>query len=262
MTTPLSTPSVTPDSPDEQLDAGFIDVDLRSKAYGSGPSVLGNLRFRVRRREFVSVLAPSGAGKTTLLRLIAGLDRDYLGDIHVSGRPVTGPGLDRGVVFQESRLLPWLSAEANIAFALPDATPAKERAERTTNILHVVSCYESRHLLPHQLSGGMERRVALARALVNIPTILLLDEPLSALDMSMRHALQDEIAAVHAREQLTSVLVTHDVDEALFLSDRIFILSGSPARITNELPVAFPRDRKCPDNASERRAVLDAIMRY
>lgn len=241
----------------------YLQVNIRQKAFTSGLPVLGELQFNVKRQEFISILAPSGAGKTTLLRLIAGLDTDYAGEIYASGKQVTGPGLDRGVVFQESRLLPWLTAESNVSFALPESAGREERSSRTKHILEVVSLSSSRNLLPHQLSGGMERRVALARALVNLPGILLLDEPLSALDLFIRYTLQNEIAAIHSREGLTSILVTHDVDEAIFLSDRILVLSGTPTRITDEVHVAFPRLRERSDSAyhSERRRLLNSISR-
>lgn len=239
----------------------YLWVDIRGKSFGDR-SVFGELQFSVKKRDFVSVLAPSGAGKTTLLRLIAGLDTDYDGEIYVSGKLVMGPGLDRGMVFQESRLLPWLSAQGNVSFALPERASREERQRRTRQILELVGLSGSSQLLPHQLSGGMERRVALARALVNLPQILLLDEPFSSLDLSMRWSLQTEVAAIHAREELTTILVTHDVDEALFLSDRVVVLSGAPARITDEVRVAFPRVRERSDSAYqvERRRLLDAVL--
>jgi sulfonate transport system ATP-binding protein len=240
-----------------------LQVNIRHKEFPSSPPVLGKIKFNVKRREFVSILAPSGAGKTTLLRLIAGLDTNYVGEIYASGKRVIGPGLDRGIIFQESRLLPWLTAEANIAFALPESASRAERTRRTKHILEVVSLSNSRHLLPYQLSGGMERRVALARALVNLPEILLLDEPLSALDLSIRYALQNEIAALHSREELTTILVTHDVDEAIFLSDRIIVLGGNPTSIIGELCVTFPRLRERSDSAyiSERKKLMEAVLR-
>lgn len=242
--------------------ATCLQVQISRKRFPSGRVVFNDLRFDVREREFVSIVAPSGCGKTTLLRMIAGLDTDFLGAIVGPAGRVTGPGLDRGIVFQESRLLPWLTVEGNVSFALPKGLGRIERARRVNELLKVVHLSDSKRLLPYQLSGGMERRVALARALANLPAVLLLDEPLSSLDLSIRRSLQDEIAAIHSRERLTTILVTHDVDEALFLSDRIIVMSGSPARVIDELRVAHPRARVRSDSAYalERQRLIDAVL--
>jgi sulfonate transport system ATP-binding protein len=246
----------------KSVDSYNLQIDIQHKSFGNGPAILGGLQFNVKEGEFVSVVAPSGAGKTTLLRLIAGLDVDFDGQIHASGTQISGPGVDRGMVFQESRLLPWLTAEANVAFALPENVNPKERESRTRHVLDIVRLWPFRKLLPYQLSGGMERRVALARALVNLPRILLLDEPLSSLDLPIRYALQNEIAAIHIREKLTTILVTHDVDEAIFLSNRVLVLSGSPAHISHEICVTYPQQRDRMDTLylAERKKLLDALM--
>ncbi|MFM8274775.1 MAG: ABC transporter ATP-binding protein [Gemmata sp.] len=235
-------PSAADRSPAWSGGAG-LRVAVRRKAYAGGPAVLGGLEFTVDRGEFVTLLGSSGCGKTTLLRLIAGLDTDYDGEITVAGVPVRGPGPDRGVVFQESRLLPWLTAEQNVAFALPAGVPRAERARRVAQILELVHLSAAARAWPHQLSGGMEKRVALARGLVNLPAVLLLDEPLAAVDLSVRFALQEEVARVHDRERLTTLLVTHDVDEAVHLSDRVLVVGGRPARVTEEVRIDLPRPR-------------------
>jgi sulfonate transport system ATP-binding protein len=240
----------------------LLRVNVRRKEYPGAAPVIETLDFVVRRGEFVTLLGPSGCGKTTLLRLISGLDTAYNGEISSGGKLVRAPGQDRGVVFQESRLLPWLTTKGNVEFALPTTFPAAERARRISHILKIVGLTSAAELLPYQLSGGMEKRVALARALVNIPKILLLDEPLAAVDPLVRFGLEDELARIHACEGLTTLLVTHDVDEAVYLSDRVLILCSRPARILDEFRIDLPRPRSrtSSDVIALRQQILTRLL--
>lgn len=222
-----------------------VHVDRKQFSVNSTPRrVLENLHFEVERGEFVTLLGPSGCGKTTLLRLVAGLDTSFDGSISISGLQINGPGPDRGIVFQESRLLPWMNVQRNVAFALPEGTKTEESIRRVDHALQLVELREFLNAWPYQLSGGMEKRVALARALVNLPKILLLDEPFGALDAFTKYALQDELTRVHLEERLTTLLVTHDIDEAVYLSDRIAVLSTAPANVRKTYEINLPRPRK------------------
>lgn len=211
----------------------------RVEAGGALREILGKISFALNAGTFASIVGPSGCGKTTLLRCIAGLDVDYDGDILVSGEKVRGPSLQRGVVFQEARLLPWKNVEANIGFAGNDA---KSRA-RTGELLDLVGLRGFERHWPKQLSGGMAQRVALARALLNLPLLLLLDEPFGALDSFTRLRMQNELYQITQRESVTSLLVTHDLDEALSLSDTIFVMSAGPGLIRQRIDVDLPRPR-------------------
>lgn len=207
--------------------------------------VLRDVRFDVAKGEFLTLLGPSGCGKTTLLRLIAGLESGYEGRIEINGEKIVGAGRDRDVVFQESRLLGWRSVESNIAFALPTTMGRSERDRRIEHALELVGLSDSRRAWPSQLSGGMQRRVAFARAIVNVPNVLMMDEPFSGLDLRTKMSLQQHIGGIRERERLTMILVTHDIDEALYLSDRIAILTPRPATIAEEFDVPLDRPRDC-----------------
>jgi len=222
----------------------LLSIDLKGKTFAArdrSQRVLDRIRFSVPAGEFVSVVGPSGCGKTTLLRCIAGLDTDYEGTIRVAGRLVRGPGLDRGVVFQEPRLFPWMAVEDNVAFAGNRNT----QRTRVKDLLSLVGLSNAEQRWPKQLSGGMAQRVSLARALVNLPQLLLLDEPFGALDNFTRARMQAELYRVVQREGVTALLVTHDIDEALILSDRVLMMASDPGRIarTIDVPVNRPRDR-------------------
>ena len=213
---------------------------------GQALAVLRNIDLHIAPGEFVSIVGSSGCGKSTLLRLIVGLEGDYQGEITLGGQPVTGAGLDRGIVFQEHRLFPWLSVEKNIALGLLNSTltEGQQRAAVREHIA-LVGLQGFEKAYPHQLSGGMSQRVAIARALVNRPEILLLDEPFGALDAMTRAHLQDELRRIWQAEGITMVLVTHDVEEAVYLGDRVVVMEPRPGRIRREIPVplAQPRDR-------------------
>lgn len=205
-------------------------------------SALQGIDLTIQAGEFVSIVGGSGCGKSTLLRIISGLENGYSGEVRIGSRKIASPGLDRGMVFQEHRLIPWLTVEQNVAFGLNGL----ENGKRDTVVrehLELVGLAGFARALPHQLSGGMSQRVAIARALVNNPQLLLLDEPFGALDALTRIQLQQEILRIWEVERTTMVLVTHDIDEAIFLGDRVVIMSSRPGTIRKIVPVQLPRPR-------------------
>ncbi len=207
-------------------------------------NVLGDVSFDVRQGEVVSLIGESGCGKTTLLRLIQGLSHPDGGTILVDGIPVTRPGRDRGFVFQQASLLPWRNALQNVELGLEiQGVPAKERAERARTLLGLVGLEQAADQFPHQLSGGMQQRIGLARALAIDPAILLMDEPFSALDAQTREGLQAELLRIHAETRKTTLFVTHDLDEAIYLSNRVVVLAAKPGRVQQviDIPFAHPR---------------------
>jgi sulfonate transport system ATP-binding protein len=219
--------------------------------------VLKNVTFDVGAGEFVSIVGASGCGKSTLLRLIIGLDTDYDGDIVLGSRRIEGPGAERGLVFQEHRLFPWLTVRDNVALGLENLDPVEADARISENIALVGLCgFENAY--PHQLSGGMAQRAAIARALVTRPDILLLDEPLGALDSLTRTYLQNELLQIWQRERITMIMVTHDVEEAAYLSDKIIVMEPRPGRIKSIVPVNLerPRHRASPEFANIKEQVF------
>ncbi len=238
----------------ENLDKAF---EVEDGAF----TALSRINLRVSRGEFVCVVGGSGCGKTTLLRIIGGLERSYAGEVKLEDRAVTGPGPDRGFVFQEHRLLPWLSVRENVGLGLSTLT-VSEREDRVQHYVELVGLQEFRDRLPHQLSGGMAQRVAIARALAHQPRVLLLDEPFGALDALTRMRLQDEILQIWEREQTTMVLVTHDIDEAIYLADRVVIMASHPGRIRQIVRVDLPRPRDRSDYAflQLRKAVYEEFF--
>ncbi len=195
--------------------------------------------------EFVTIVGASGCGKSTLLRLGAGLDTTYSGRISHEGKVVTGPSLDRGMVFQEPRLFPWLTVERNVALGLENSKFTKSEKKRLVEEhLELVGLAGFARAYPHQLSGGMAQRAGIARGLVNRPNVLFLDEPFGALDAITKARLQDELNDIWARERITMVLVTHDVEEAVYLGDRVVVMSPRPGRIRDIVAVDLPRPRE------------------
>jgi sulfonate transport system ATP-binding protein len=238
-----------------------IRLERLSKTYPAAEpdddlAALRDVELEVAPGEVLAVVGASGCGKSTLLRIIAGLEREHGGTVEVSGRRVTGPGTDRGVVFQEHRLLPWLTVEENVAFAVRHLEP---EAKRRTVAEHValVGLRGFERSYPSQLSGGMAQRVAIARALAPRPGVLLLDEPFGALDAFTRMQMQDEVLRIWEAERTTLVLVTHDIDEAVFLGDRVMVMSSRPGTVRRIFPVelARPRDRTSWEFASLRKAI-------
>ena len=207
-------------------------------------TVLRNLSFDVRQGEIASLIGESGCGKTTLLRVIQGLVHLDSGSVLVDGRPVSGPGRDRGFVFQQASLLPWRTAKQNVEFGLElQGVPRTQRASRAQELLELIGLAHAADQYPHQLSGGMQQRIGLARALAIDPAILLMDEPFSALDAQTREVLQVELMRIHEKTGVTTLFVTHDLDEAIYLSDRIVVLAARPGRVKQVIEVAFAHPR-------------------
>src|SRR5882724_586921 len=206
--------------------------------------VLGDVSFDVRQGEIVSLIGESGCGKTTLLRIIQGLVRLDSGSILVDGAAVTAPGRDRGFVFQQASLLPWRTARHNVVFGLElQGIPRAQRTQRANELLELVGLGSAAEQYPHELSGGMQQRIGLARALAIDPAILLMDEPFSALDAQTREVLQLELLRVQAETGKTILFVTHDLDEAIYLSHRVVVMGARPGRIKRiiEIPFSYPR---------------------
>jgi sulfonate transport system ATP-binding protein len=238
-------------SPTESLRVG-IEIGRVSKSFALNATkveVLRDISLVVEPGAFVTLVGPSGCGKSTLLRLIAGLDSADGGHIRVGGRPVSGPGLDRGMVFQDHRLFPWLTVERNILLGLRKA-PCSEAHKRkiVRDLIALVGLTGFEHAQPHQLSGGMSQRAAIARALAPRPDVLLLDEPFGALDSLTRTHLQTEFLRIWRHEGITMLMVTHDVEEAVFLSDRVVVIEPRPGRIKQsvDIPLDKPRRRSDP----------------
>ncbi|MDF3066178.1 MAG: sulfonate transporter ATP-binding protein [Polyangiaceae bacterium] len=211
--------------------------------------VLEDLTLTIAPGEFLAIVGSSGCGKSTLLRLLVGLDREYEGQIKVGGNVVTGTSLDRGIVFQEHRLFPWLTLEQNVGLGLQNSDWSEDKKKQAVaEHIDLVGLRGFESAYPHQLSGGMAQRAAIARGLVNQPSILLLDEPFGALDALTRSRLQSELQNIWQREKITMILVTHDVDEAVYLGDRVVVMQPRPGRIRKIFPidVAHPRDRADP----------------
>jgi NitT/TauT family transport system ATP-binding protein len=207
-------------------------------------TALDNIDFAVRSREFISVIGPSGCGKSTLIRLVAGLDAPSSGEIWIDDRPVTGPGADRGMVFQSYTLFPWLSVKRNVMFGLRMKGISRAQAERKAlEWLDVVGLADFAGHYPSQLSGGMKQRVAIARALANEPRILLMDEPFGALDAQTRCSMQSHLLRIWETVDITILFITHDLDEAIYLSDRIVVLGAHPGRVVEVIEVPVARER-------------------
>ena len=206
--------------------------------------------------ELVSLVGPSGCGKSTLLRAVAGLDREFSGEILADGVPVLGPDLSRGIIFQEPRLFPWLELTENVGFGLRGTGPA--RAERTRELISLVGLAGFEKAYPHQRSGGMAQRAAIARALAPSPGVLLLDEPFGALDAFTRMRLQDAFQEIWLANRTTAILVTHDIEEAIDLGQRVVVMTPRPGRIRRivEIDLPYPRDRGAERFAAYRREIL------
>jgi NitT/TauT family transport system ATP-binding protein len=224
-----------------------LSVEELSREFDSNGTrtlALSKVTFEVRKREFISVIGPSGCGKSTLIRILAGLDYPTGGAVRLDARAVQGPGADRGMVFQAYTLFPWLSVKQNVMFGLRMKGVPTAKAERIAlDWLDVVGLTQAADKYPGQLSGGMKQRVAIARALANEPRILLMDEPFGALDAQTRCSMQAHLLKIWEKIDLTVLFITHDLEEAVYLSDRIVVLGANPGRIVEiiDVPVARPR---------------------
>lgn len=226
----------------------LLEVRSVSKVFdvdGKTMEVLRDISMSVDEGEFICFIGPSGCGKTTLLRIIAGLEFPSSGSVLLDGAPIKGPGPERGMVFQEYSLFPWRTVLDNVAFG-PEirGVPKEERYRIAREYLKMVGLerFESRY--PHELSGGMKQRVAIARALVNNPKALLMDEPFGALDAQTRNVMQSELLRIWEQERKTIIFVTHSVDEAIYLGDRIIVFSARPGRVKEIIGIDLPRPRK------------------
>jgi NitT/TauT family transport system ATP-binding protein len=222
-----------------------LALDYVSPDTGSAHRAVENLDLVVAANEFLCILGPSGCGKSTLLAAIAGFLQPAQGTITMNDRAVSGPGADRGVVFQEYALLPWMTVLDNAALGLKlRGMPRKERYEAARRFLAIANLHGVEHKYPHELSGGMKQRVAVARTLANSPEVMLMDEPFAAVDAQTRMVLQEELVRISERSRLTVVFVTHSVEEALFLGDRVAVLTPGPGRVRTIVEVPFTKEER------------------
>src|SRR5690242_16532180 len=240
----------------------MLVLDRLGKTYPNGVHALGGLSVEVELGEIVAVIGGSGCGKSTLLRAIAGLDPASEGTVILDGERIGAPHEKIGIIFQEPRLLPWLKVADNVGFGLNDR-PKVERAERVATALRRVGLLDKASVWPRELSGGQAQRVAIARALVPRPEVLLLDEPFSALDAFTRTDLQDHLLDLWADAKPTLILVTHDVDEAIVLADRVMVMRPRPGRLFQEIQINLgrPRNRSSQHFDAFKRRVLTALDR-
>jgi NitT/TauT family transport system ATP-binding protein len=233
----------------DRLKAREVILDVRNlcKLFGSGKkttTALNDINFRTHRREFLCVVGPSGCGKSTLVRILAGLEEQTSGEVLLTGKPVTGPGSDRGMVFQGYTLFPWLTVKKNVMFGLEvNGRGRHESEQQALQWLQLVGLEKFADAYPHQLSGGMKQRVAIVRALANQPRILLMDEPFGALDAQTRCRMQAHLLEIWRKIDVTIVFITHDLEEAIFLADRILVLSAHPGEMLELIEVPVPRPR-------------------
>ena len=234
---------------------------------GGQVTALKNVDLFVRKSEFVMIVGPSGCGKTTLINIIGGLEPATGGHVLLDGRDVSGPGADRGMVFQGYSLFPWLSVRKNVEFGLKmKGVPAAERSEKARNYIDLVGLSGFENALPRQLSGGMKQRVAIARTLANEPEVLLMDEPFGALDAQTRVVMQELLADISRRTHTTILFITHDIDEAVLLGDRIYVMTRRPGAIRDVLTVDIPGERShnslvLPEFLSTKKAIMDMLWK-
>ena len=222
-----------------------LSINRLCKSFNSGEAVLESIDLNVGDGEFVCITGPSGCGKTTLLNIIAGLESPTSGEALLDGRPITGAGADRVVMFQESALFPWLTVVGNVKFGLKLCGKTKaEQEEIAMRYLGLVRLASFRDYRVHELSGGMKQRVALARALALDSKMLLMDEPFAALDKQTKNRLRDDIQDIWMRAEKTVIFVTHSIEEAVFFADRVVMMGASPGRIVGEFEIALPRPRR------------------
>ncbi|MGY3032114.1 sulfonate transport system ATP-binding protein [Bradyrhizobium sp. USDA 4354] len=240
----------------------MLALDRVSKTYPNGVEALARFSAEIRQGEIIAIIGGSGCGKSTLLRAIAGLDRASSGTVTLDSEAISSPHAKIGIIFQEPRLLPWLSVADNIGFGLADL-PVAERREKVARALERVGLTDKAQAWPRELSGGQAQRVAIARALVPQPEVLLLDEPFSALDAFTRRDLQDHLLDLWADTRPTLILVTHDVDEAVVLADRVLVMRPRPGRLFDQIEINLgrPRDRNSQLFENFKRGVLTSLDR-
>jgi len=242
-----------------------LSVTKVSKTFISPENVqflaLDGVSLSVEAGEFVSFLGPSGCGKSTLLRMIAGLETPSAGELKIGNDPIAGPNAERGLVFQDPNLFPWLTVRRNVQAGLVARGVLNEKRHEVDEFIRLVGLEGFSTAYPHHLSGGMAQRVALARALINHPRVLLLDEPLGALDAFTRMRMQDEVLGLWESRRTTMLLVTHDIDEAIYMSDRIVIMTPRPGRIEQVISVNIdrPRDRSSAEFLKLRGEILELL---
>lgn len=252
-------------SVDEKQGHGrVLEFDKVTKSFAKTDSneithALAEVNLTIQPDEFVSIVGTSGCGKSTILRLIAGLIRPTTGEIRLGGKPIVGAGPDRGMVFQKATLFPWLTVEKNVSFSL--RMQKKQDKELVEHMLKMVGLEDFRKDYPHQLSGGMAQRVALVRSLINHPDILLLDEPLGALDAFTRMNMQDEILNIWREQKQTVVMVTHDVEEAIYMGTRVLVMEPRPGRVKADIPIelAEPKQRDSEEFQAYRNRILKML---
>lgn len=222
---------------------------------------LDHFNLEITRGEIVALVGPSGCGKSTFLRLAAGLDQPQGGSLIYNGEPITGHHYDRGFVFQDPNLFPWLSVYDNIAFGLKARKVFQQERAKVQEYIDLVGLQGFENSYPYQISGGMASRTSLVRTFIQNPGLILLDEPLSALDAFTRMAIQDEIIKIWQRDQPIIILVTHDIEEAVYLSDRVVVMSSRPGKVVGEVTVGLehPRDRTAPEFVRLRREIMDIL---
>jgi len=230
-----------------KIGTGLVDIDQMAVIFGTGQKAhraIEETSIRIEPGEFVCILGPSGCGKSTLLNAVAGYVRPQRGEVRVDGEPVKGPGPDRGMVFQQYSLFPWKTVKENVAFGPKVAgKPWRTAASIADTFLTMVGLTRFADRYPAELSGGMQQRVGIARALANYPRVLLMDEPFGALDAQTRQMMQESLLNIWSQFGTTVLFVTHDIDEAIFLSDRVLVMSAAPGRIIADLAVDLPRPR-------------------
>lgn len=244
-----------------RLEIRHLFVDFTMLRTKQRVAAVRDINFHVGDGEFVAVVGPSGCGKSTILNTIAGILPDYRGEISINGQTITGPGHDRAMVFQSPALFPWRTVAANIGYGLELQKRAKEEINARTQLcVNLVGLQGFEDSYPAELSGGMQQRANLARALAVQPEVLLFDEPLSALDAQTREFMQAELQRVWMEERTTSVYVTHQISEAIFLADRVIVLSASPGCIKDIVPVPFARPRSLRLQRTEAFVALEDII--
>ncbi len=247
-----------------KLQLNNITMTFRTRR-GDEVVAVDDLSLHVDDREFISIVGPSGCGKSTLLRVVAGLIRPDSGSVLLDGQPIQGPGADRGMVFQTYTLFPWLTVQGNVEYGPRlKGLPAAERMRLAREHIAAVGLAGFENSYPRELSGGMMQRVAIARALANDPKVLLMDEPFGALDAQTRWIMQEMLVNLWQRTPKTILFITHDIDEAIFLSDRVYVMTARPGRVKQMLNVSLPRPRTSEMTTSaefveQKRVVLEAI---